>query len=170
MKKDINRYTIVTAIFAILVIFSNCGSLQEKDSIEFVKNPPFKILEVYSQKWVAGIEEAGSGTNFHILFNEIKKGVSIEKIFFRKNDIILIPSLKNSNSFVASINHNTKRDIIMDSNPINEAKNTPPMPFQFDLKDNEAILQYKIKDKIKFYKILNVSEKPILAYPQSNKN
>ena len=170
MKKENIIYNRIIGFFTLLIVFSNCGSIQEKNTIEFEQNPPFKINEVYFQKWVAGIEEGGTGTNFHILFTEINEGVVIEKIFFKEIEATLQQSYIDSNVFSASLQQNTNRDIIMDSNSINEAKNTPPAPFQFNLKDNEAILQYKIKDKIKFYKILNVSEKPILAYPQSNKN
>jgi hypothetical protein len=58
---------------------------------------------------------------------------------------------------------NKKEDLIMDKNPAKEYGNKAPVvsKSKFDLKSNEAILEYKKDSKTLFYKILNVQEKPL---------
>jgi hypothetical protein len=58
-------------------------------------------------------------------------------------------------------------DIIFDANPVKEMHNSVPtikkIPFQ--LKENEAVISYKIKGKIKYFKIASVKKEKSLFFP-----
>ena len=60
------------------------------------------------------------------------------------------------------------RDVIMDGDATKEALNIPPEKIPFQLNENEAVVSYFENDKMVYYKISNIEEKEILAYPQSN--
>jgi hypothetical protein len=51
-------------------------------------------------------------------------------------------------------------DFTLDINPIRELKNKVPElnNFPFNLKENEAIISYKVKGIIKYYKIENIKK------------
>ena len=58
----------------------------------------------------------------------------------------------------------------MDSNPEKEAQNTPPNPFPFNLKENEAVIRYKVNEDTKFFKVSEIAQRPTIAYPSANPN
>ncbi len=148
--------------------FSNCGSSRSNDiKYQLEQDPPFTIKGVYSQDWVAGIPEGGSGTNLYISLIDFTENVVIEDIYFRKKVIKAQNSPQYRNQYIGYFK-NTNRDVVMDSDPIKEAMNKPPKPFPFKLKENEAVISYLHKETIKYYKMTNIESKPKLAYPQLN--
>lgn len=168
--KRLNYIFGLIGISFIIFSFSNCGSSKSMDSdYNFKKTPPFIIGAIYSQKWVSGTKEGGSGTLVQVTFNSIEKGVSIEDMYFR-NNIIKATQGRNKNQFKGSFKNGNTRDIIMDINPINEAKNTPSPPFPFKLKENEMVISYLNNGRLEYFKIKNIEEKPMLSYPQGNPN
>ena len=42
--------------------------------------------------------------------------------------------------------------------------------FPFKLENNEAVLSYEYNNKMHYYKIANIEEKEMIAYPSSNPN
>lgn len=154
----------------LLVSFSNCGSSQAGKAISFENTPPFTISEIYTQDWVAGVQEGGSGTNMHITFNEITEGIQIEQIYFRKKSVAAIQKPNLKSTYMGYFKNEPKRDIVMDENPVKESKNTPPDVFPFDLKVNEAVISYSSNGDSKYFRISNILEKPLIAYPSTNPN
>jgi len=65
---------------------------------------------------------------------------------------------------------NSQNDIVMDIDSMKEAKNTPSKAFPFELKMNEAVLEYMVSGEKKYFKIDNLPEKREIAYPQANPN
>ncbi len=76
---------------------------------------------------------------------------------------------KNDNLFIGYFK-NEQKDIIMDSNSTNEAKNIPPQKIPFQLAENEAVLSYIYKGIAYYFKVYNIAEKEVIAYPQSDPN
>ena len=72
--------------------------------------------------------------------------------------------------YIGYINDELNKDIIMDINPVNEAENIPTKPFPFQLKLNEAVISYIYKEEEYYFKVLYITEKKEIAYPQSNPN
>lgn len=158
----------VLAIFILSVFLSNCGgSKTDKSKLTLTENPPFSIEEVYSQKWMAGVKEGGSGTNIYISLNNIEPGTLINEVYFRNK--ITTAEEKNNQIFVGYFK-NEQQDIIMDSDATKEANNIPPQKFPFQLEESEAVLSYTYKGIEYYYKISNIEEKELIAYPSNNPN
>jgi hypothetical protein len=154
----------------LLVAFSSCGSSQQKKTSSFEENPPFTISEIFAQDWVAGAKEGGSGTNVHVTFDTLDESLKIENIYFA-NKMLLVRQVGDSSKvFVGSYKTVSGLDIIMDSNPAKEAKNTPTPDFPFELETNEAVIKYSVDGIAKFFKVSDVVIKPRIAYPAANRN
>lgn len=154
----------------LLVSFSNCGSSQVDKALTLESNPPFTISEISSQKWAAGVQEGGSGTNLRVVFETIQEGVVIEQFYFREAITIAKATSNKPIAYTGFFKNEIKRDIIMDENPVNEAKNTPPEVFPFNLKEGEVVIGYSIEGETKYFRISNIVEKSLIAYPSANPN
>ena len=151
-----------------LTLGSCGGSKSNNSNMDFTSNPPFKIQEIYSQKWVAGVRGGGSGTNVYITFSEVSEGVVFQEIFFQNKKSLLKTTSKNKMG--ANFKSTQNSDVIMDVDSTKEAVNIPPEKIPFQLEDNEAVISYFENDKTYYYKVSNMKEKEMLAYPQSNSN
>ena len=167
---DIKHFLTFFGMTFLLVSFSNCGSSQQSNTISFEENPPFTISEIFAQDWVAGIKEGGSGTNVHVTFDNLNENLKIENIYFAKKILLVRQTGNNSMVFVGSYKTVSERDIIMDSDPIKEAKNTPIPSFPFELGSNEAVIKYSEDGTAKFFKVSDVVIKTKIAYPAVNRN
>lgn len=150
----------------ILLGFSNCGgSKTNKSMYSLDQEPPFEIIEVYSQDWIAGIKGGGSGTILFVTFSEINKKAKIERIFFRNKIVKAQQDPNLSLLYLGYFKNEINNDIIMDIDPVKEAQNTPPEKFPFNLTENEAVISYFYEGSIHFYKVFNIIEKEVIAYP-----
>ncbi|MGO3184442.1 MAG: hypothetical protein ACTIJ9_16565 [Aequorivita sp.] len=161
--------TIILTLPILLFSLSNCGGAQNTNNKKsFVQNPPFKISEAYYQNWVAGVEEGGSGVNVHINFSEIDKDVVIQNIYFKNHILEAKGNVNEPKQFVGYLKNKEQSGVIMDSDPMKEAQNTPSEVFPFELENNEAVLEYWFAGEKNYYKISNLSEKDRIPYPQTN--
>ena len=166
-KTSIGLMTMSLMLFS----FSNCGNAKMSDSQPpLVENPPFVLGEVFYQDWVAGTKEGGSGTRVHITVASFTENVQVSDIYFKDKKAKAQNSPHYPRQYVGNFMNATNRDVIMDSNPTLEAQNTPPAKSPFALNENDAVLSYVQNGTLKYYKISNMKQKPILAYPQSNPN
>lgn len=154
----------------IILSFSNCGSSKSMDSeYKLVEVPPFVISKVFSQKWTAGTQEGGSGTNVQITFESLNEDIEIKNIYFRDHITKANPS-GSKNKYAGAINNKLKGGVIMDSDIVQEANNTPPIKFPFQLAYNDVVISYMNNGTLAYFKLENIDEKPMLAYPQGNPN
>lgn len=139
------------SILTIIIGFSQCGTTK------LIKNPPFKIESATYTNWVGGVPGV-SGTNVEITLSE-KATIVFDSLFFRKRatkiDVkqhILVAYFNTSNR--------KKYDVILHSDSKKELKNKIPKPdsFPFELKENEAIISYKVDNKTKYFKIENIEK------------
>ncbi|RYJ53223.1 hypothetical protein DR871_004015 [Flavobacterium petrolei] len=122
---------------------------------------PQEIQSVFYQKVKKGTES--SVINFYIEFKKpLAANIKLEKIYFHNQESLVqeITPKDFKSSFLQSIK---KEDLIMDKNPAKEYGNKAPVVHKskFDLKSNEAVLEYTKNGKTLFYKISNVLEKPL---------
>lgn len=151
-----------------MIVFglSYCGTKQN-NQLDF----PQEIAAVYSQKRNVENGQSLFGTDFFIEFvKPLEEGIFLQKVYFRNQETKVIK--ENSSVFVAHFypmqaNH----DFILDSDSLKEYGNKAPIITQpkFELKSTEAVLEYKIKSKTFYYKIIGIKEKPIIVYPSRNK-
>ncbi|PKA82889.1 hypothetical protein ATE92_1029 [Ulvibacter sp. MAR_2010_11] len=155
----------------LLFSFFNCGNTKMTESgYALTENPPFTLGEVYFQEWIAGTPQGGSGTNVHITFENFTEDIVVQDIYFNKKVIKAQNSPQYRKQYVGYFKNEMAQDLVMDSNPVKEAQNTPPKTFPFALKVDEAVVSYLHKGKTAYYKISNMERKPLLAYPASNPN
>lgn len=155
----------LTFLFISMFTFS-CNS----NKMVLQENPPFEVAEASFQKWFGGIQEAGSGMHFTLIFSEISEDVHVQKIYFRGKEEVLKQNAQNNKTYQATFVDKPKEDVILDSNPVKEMDNPRPSLISevpFDLKANEAVVQYQKGTKTFYYKIENISEKDAVAYPSS---
>lgn len=122
---------------------------------------PQEIQAAFYQKEKKGTES--SVINFYIEFkNPLSANIKLEKIYFH-NQESLVQEITPKDFKSTFLQSNKKEDLIMDKNPTKEYGNKAPVvsKSKFDLKLNEAVLEYKKDSKTLFYKILNVPEKPL---------
>jgi len=158
----------VLGILILSVFLSNCGGLKS-DNTKYIltENSPFSIEEVYSQKWLAGFKGGGSGINIYFKVEKVKPGTLLNEVYFRNK--ITTAEEKNDHMFVGYFK-NEQQDVIMDSNIYAEATNTPPQKFPFQLENNEAVLSYTYRGIEYYFKVSNIVEKEVIAYPISKPN
>lgn len=168
MKKKINLLLLSIASVIILCFYS-CGSANgNTEKIHLEQQPPFEIASAYYQNWVAGIKEGGSGTYIHILFTSMDKNVEVKDIYFNESILEAKSTLQKPMEYTGYLKVNSGRDVVMHSNPTKEAQNTPSESFPFQLEGNEAVIAYMFSGTKHYYKITNIAQKEILAYPQGN--
>ncbi len=165
------RIQIILGIIGILILsilFSNCrGSKTEDSNDSFIKKPPFTVLEVSSQKWIAGIKDGGSGEILLVIFSNLKKEVTIKNAYYKNMETNILKDPNNPFIYVIYFNSKENKDLIMDSNIEKESANIPPRNFPFQLENNEVVISYLLKEKMYYYKYSNIIEKEVIAYPQT---
>jgi hypothetical protein len=119
--------------------------------------------------WVGGVPGV-SGRRVEIKLSE-KKSVTFDSLFFQKKTTkIEIRETKGTTLLVAHYSTSSRKnnDFILHSDTKRELKNKIPKPdnFPFDLKENEAIISYKVKGKIKYYKIENIKKAKEDTFPK----
>ena len=158
----------ILSIVAILFGFSQCGSTK------IVKNPPFKIESAVYNHWTGGLPGV-SGTRVEIRLSE-KSSIAFDSLFFLNKATKVEIREEKGNTFLTahfstSKKRNQNRDVILHSDSKMEINNKVPVNdnFPFELKENEAIISYKIDEKTKYYKIENVEQTKSDFYPSVKK-
>ncbi len=152
-QKTMKRFLLIGVI---LLAFTNCAN-------QLQPSFPVGITEVYFQHWVGGIRGGGSGTNVVVtLKKELPKNCTIKQLYFQQK--VANPFHISSTQFQFSFKGNANWDRGNDM-PSDVSEKVIKMPFPIE--DNQAILEYTYNGKTNFYKITNLVEKEMLAYPSA---
>ncbi|WP_339887222.1 hypothetical protein [uncultured Flavobacterium sp.] len=145
-------------IALVLIGLVSCSNTKEFE----IQKVSETIDSVYFQKWVAGIQGGGSGTNFHVnLKTPLEKDLILEKVQFESFEASFVKI--SETSYIAYIRTNSNQnDLILDENPEKEYGNKVSVE---NLKPNEANLFFTKNGKEFVKNLQNVKEKPMLAYP-----
>mgnify|MGYP003413200854 FL=1 len=163
--KKLNGFSVFTALFLLTI---SCSSNKEIN-----ENLPYPTENIYFQNWVGGQQQTGGGTNFHVKFKQaLPTDVTLKKVYFLQKEASF--DKNNGTTYTAHFFYKpSKTDLILDENPVNEYGNKAPeiktskTDFPFVLKEDEAILEFVVKNKTQLYKIKNIPEKELLAYPSA---
>lgn len=157
-----------------MVLLFSFGSCASSNGMQ--QDPPKEIGDAYFQQWTAGVQGGGAGYNVYIpIKSEMDNAMQMDSIYFRG----MVTNLeKKSGEGPMLVGHfktdqNTQKDIILSSDPREEAKNElPPMKVKvpFEVKDNECIVSYKVDGKTKYFVIRNLKEKAATRYPRAREN
>lgn len=161
--------TVLFSIFVLLIMasFSQCSSTKN-----LLENAPIDIDQVYFQKWIAGVEGGGSGLNIFIPAKEtIPK---LDSVYFRGKGMNLEIE-ENGSLYIGRFKTglNQKKDIVMSNDPNAEYGNKAPETLQkipFTLKETECVISYQKDGKTMYFKIDDIVEKEMIAYPSAPPN
>ena len=146
--------TLLTVV--VCFTFMNCaGSKVLNPDYKLEKNPPFTIKEAYFLENPSDADKL-KGEKINIVFLAINPDVEIQEIYFRDKVLPARSSAKTQNIQYAYLHDAKNLDIIMDSDPMKEAANTPSAIFPFQLKESEAVIGYTYKGKKKYHLLKNV--------------
>ncbi len=151
-----NKLGIFLSATIILLSFSFCCSTKELAK----ENHPFKVTSATYNTWVGG-QPGVKGIKVVITIDN--QDIELDTVFFRNNKIPLKRDISAElNTFVGVFTlPNTEKDYILHENPVNEYGNTPinkSLNIPFELKKNEAIVNYLLDNKTYYYKIDEVVE------------
>jgi len=148
----------------IIFAFFSCSSQKEIST-----QLPYEIESVYFQKWIGGQEQSGSGVNFHLTFkNALPQNTTLEKLYFQNKEGIF--ERESNVKYVGLIYSKPQnQDLILDGESQKEYGNKAPEITQpkFELQPNEAILEFRMGTEVRYYKIVDLKEKELLAYPST---
>jgi hypothetical protein len=156
----------IVLIFLSLFLSQTCN--KKMSNSEILDQLPSVIETVYFQKWVAGQEESGSGTHFFIQFKTtFPENIKLKKVYFQGQESDL--QSEDENIFTANFTNKPKQDRILNADSEKEFGNKPPeiTKPKYDLKSNEAILEFEKDQNPLIFKLQNIKQKELLAYPSA---
>lgn len=164
--------TIKSLLFSVLMLLVMASFSQCAGTKKIQDKAPVALNQVYCQSWVAGIEGGGSGMNIFIPLKE--KFFAMDSVYFR-GKVAKLEIMPDSLMLVGRYKSafNQPKDMVMNKDPKKEFGNEmPEIPkkFPFDLKDDECVISYLEDQKTKYFKVKNIVEKPVLAYPSAPPN
>lgn len=140
------------------------GGKNNDQVVPFEDNPPFEVTSAFYQPWVAGVKKGGKGMHLGVILEEMTEDVEIGDLFFREQVVRARRDPNNPDLFTASYKEEP-RDVVMDADPLQEAQNTPPINFPFELDEEEMVLSYSYQGESYFVLIKDLEKRPLLAYP-----
>ena len=142
----------------VVINFSNCAGTHKLE-----KSVPLPIGEVYYQNWVAGVKGGGAGFNIFIPVSDNTKNIILDSVYFKGKKAKL--EFNNNTVFIGRFksSKNRNQDIIM----ISDSNTDFPKKTPFNLNDNECVVSYLEKDKIKYFKIENIIRKESKLYQKA---
>jgi hypothetical protein len=139
-------------VFLFLFIINLLSCNASKDL--FYVAMPQEIKSITFENWTSGRMESGSGTVFIIEFEKpLRNNVRIEKIYYKNLETEFVQV--NETKFKANFHYNTI---------FQEFQTSAIATKNFNLKDNEAIIEYQNHNKTYFYKCSNIKEIPMIMY------
>ncbi|PQB05512.1 hypothetical protein BST85_11865 [Aureitalea marina] len=140
------------------------GGKNNDQAVPFEENPPFTVVSAYYQPWVAGTKNGGKGMHLGVILEEMTEDVRIGEMFFREQVVRARIDQNNPDLFTGSYKEEA-RDVIMDGESRQEAQNTPPFSFPFELEEDEMVLSYSFRGESYFVLLADLEKRPLLAYP-----
>lgn len=156
--KPFNRKEFKKVVFILLLVISlsSCVSTK-KQQMDFINT----VEAVYYKNIINEGSSLNSRIDFHILFKEsVPSKILLQKIHFRNRKSVVV--IVNEMEYIAQFSQlESQQDLILYSDSKKEYGNVAPIikDSNLELFSNEAILEYKIKNKTYFFKISNVQER-----------
>lgn len=158
-----------------LIAFVIFGCIQCATSQKIDKELPVAIQNAYYQRWSGGARGSGHGYNIYIALSE-DENIQLDKAYFGE-EILILEKKQRENVYVGTASFRDKQeDFVMSLDVKKEAQNKIPNTKKeksnkdknpFNLKDKECVIAYTKDGKKGYFKIDNLKEKEVLAYPMA---
>ena len=160
----------VIKLVSITIIIVNL-SLCRRINIE--KEPPFQLEKSAYNNWVGG-QPGVKGIQLVIALRE-NSTIAFDSVFFQKRATKIEINIVDEKMLLIGHFNTSNRlnsDLVLDINITKEIKNSVPeiKKFPFELKDNEAIISYKLDGKTNYFKIKNIEKSTPVFFPRAAKN
>ena len=148
----------ILSLIIIIVSFTQCKS------VKLDKGIPFEITSASYTNWHGG--QAGvRGTRVEIKLKTASNIIFDTLYFQNKVTKVEVKKIKETTllmGYFTTFKRNDK-DFILDMDSKNELHNPIPerKKFPFKLKENEAIIRYRISDTVRYFKIENIEKQKI---------
>ncbi|GAA0872794.1 hypothetical protein GCM10009117_19410 [Gangjinia marincola] len=135
---------------------------------------PFQFGEAYYHEWTAGIQGGGSGINLFIPASSEKDNLKLHGVYFQNQMVVLQQDTREPGLYVGRFRTDKnpigkdQADMIMDIDPAKEAQNEVPQKnedFPFDLTKSEAVVSYKVDQKMHYIKLDKIKKMPNMDMP-----
>lgn len=150
------------ALLFVFLCLVSCASRKE-----ITTDLPYEIETIYYQNWIGGQEQSGSGTHFHVFFKKpLPENCTLAKVYYLDRESFF--ESESTTHFVAYY-FAPKKDLILDGESQNEYGNKAPILTEpkYKLNPGEVILEFHEGTTVRLYKVNNVGEKELVAYPQA---
>ncbi|MCT4700196.1 hypothetical protein [Tenacibaculum haliotis] len=132
-------------------------------------NPPFTV-NTASYSHITGGLPGNNTLNLMIEFTE-NQSVDFQKVYFQNKVITAVIEQKQDKNYIAARYKTStgedKKDLVLNGDPVKEYGNTTKneVKIPFELKENEAVVTYKVDEKIHYYKIKNIKKEKRVFMP-----
>jgi len=148
----------ILLFFISLLSLQNCANKMQESF-------PVAITESYYQRWVAGVRGGGSGIGVYIRFEKaLPNEITLTQLYFNNNfaKANKISDTEYHFNFVGKANFDRGEE---EPSDVPAQSNNTKVPFS--ITDNEAVLEYTQKREKKYFKMTQLKEKEMLAYPSA---
>jgi hypothetical protein len=150
-----------TIFFVLLLNFTGCKTQNIKQEV------PFTVTEKTYFNWAGG-KKANQGITIKIVGTFETTNLYFSNIFFQNQKFEVNPEIRgNTFTLIGNIS-SLKQDMNMSGNSLDEYGNNPPKiekDFPFDLKKDEAVIEYSISQQTYFFKVTGVKQLETVFYP-----
>lgn len=144
---------IIPSLFYLIVILNLFSCNASKDP--FYASTPQKIKSISFENWTGGRMESGSGTVFMIEFEKpLQKNILLEKLYYRNLETEIVQI--NETKFKANFHYNAIYQ---------EHQNSTNATKEFQLKVNEAVIEYQKNNQKYWYKCSPIKEIAPIEFP-----
>ena len=161
----------------IVILFGISGCSSQK---KLVSDAPFRIENPSCTPYSGGMEESGSGFVLRMGVSiNAGEDVDFETVYFRGHTLdpeVIIEEGKQYLQCRYVHKKQSKPDIVMHADTRKEVGNQPPAEkvglkeFPFELKPDEAVIEYRYKGKTRYTKIGGIKDKMPDLLPAIQKN
>jgi len=148
-------------LFSIALSFSNCST------IKLTESAPFNVHGATYYNWIGG-QPGVRGTNLIIGVNNHKE-VTFKSIYFKNKKVNSSVERRKGKVYVIANISTSTRDQIKDIIESPTKKKTKVLEkktdIPFQLKSNEAVVEYMVGKKIFYYKVKNIKKTESVFYP-----
>jgi hypothetical protein len=181
--KFIKTTLLFGVLFLLISSFSKCSSSKSivsndatdtqiisKKTVQM--EAPLEMGKIEYRKWTSGIQNGGSGIHMYITVLSNKSNIQLDSVHFQgMRAKISIGKMGYYAGFISP--ENQREDTTMSNDEHGEYGNKLPelsLASTFNLKNDECMISYLEKDKIKYFKVANLIEKQAEFYPSSPTN
>jgi hypothetical protein len=135
-----------------------------------MRNPAFAKAKTTFNTWLAGVQGGGSGINMQFAWDAMPENLVMKEAYFRGLHARIQQGQKG---YTANFKYvqNGPKDIVMHSDPLQEAVNAPPLPkkkrFPVELLDTQVGIIYEENGELVYTIMNNPIEMPQVAYPSA---